>query len=40
MIKVIKKDGTRCDWNAEKIKGAISKSYERYVSGAKNKMIR
>lgn len=35
MIKVIKKDGTRCDWNAEKIKGAISKSYERYVSGAK-----
>ena len=30
MVKVIKKDGTRVEWNGDKIKTAISKSYERY----------
>ena len=36
MVKVIKKDGTRAKWQPEKIKEAITKSYERYVSGVKS----
>ena len=37
MVKVIKKDGKRENWCPQKIKSAISKSYERYLSGAKER---